>query len=138
MDRKKSTALLGAVVMIAAVAQLVPMAAAFHPPLLERLYGIRLPDESTLLLLRHRAVLLGLVGLGLLAGLVSRPILPGAIALGLASKLSYLLLVAGAHAPTPELGRVARVDLVTAPLLCLGALLWLRAARSSSRERHRS
>lgn len=132
MDRKKIAVPLAAVVLIAAAVQLLPMAAAFDPPLLERLYGVQPADETSLLLLRHRAVLLGLVGIGLVAGLIWRRILSAALALGLASKLSYLWLFAGTRAPTPEVTRVASVDLVTASLLALAALLWLRSARSAA------
>lgn len=132
MDRKKIAVPLAAVVLIAAAVQLLPMAAAFDPPLLERLYGVQPADETSLLLLRHRAVLLGLVGIGLVAGLIWRRILSAALALGLASKLSYLSLFAGTRAPTPEVTRVASVDLVTASLLALAALLWLRSARSAA------
>jgi len=133
MDRKKIAVPLVAVVLVAAAVQLLPMGAAFHPPLLERLYGVQPADETSLLLLRHRAVLLGLVGIGLVAGLIWRRLLSAALALGLASKMSYLLLFAGARAPTPEAARVASVDLVTASLLALAALLWLRSARTARR-----
>jgi hypothetical protein len=114
-------------VAAAALVQLLPAAAAFHPPLLPRLYGLAPQGPTEELLLRHRAVLLGLVGLALLAGLRAERLLPTAIAFGLLSKLSYLALYAVTRGPTAEVARVARVDAVTSALLVLAAVLLLRA-----------
>jgi hypothetical protein len=126
MDLSKLTLFCRILLVIAAVVQLLPAAAAFSPSLLNDLYGAVPADATGLLLLRHRAVLLGLVGLLLLAGAASEPLRIPAIALGLLSKVSFLVLFASAAASNPHTARVARADLVTASLLVVALIAGLR------------
>jgi hypothetical protein len=114
-----------AVLLVVGVVQLLPGIVAFAPALSKVFYGVALADDTAALLLRHRAVLLALVGLLLFAGAASAPLRVPAIAAALLSKLAYLGLYAATAAPAPEVGRVAKVDLVTALLLiAAGVVLW--------------
>ena len=123
-------------VSVAALVQLVPLAAAFQPAWLVDLYGVAPSDATLILLLRHRAVLLGLVGAILLAGVLWRALLGPALAVGLVSKLSYLLLYAISET-SPATARVARVDAFTAALLLavVGVLGVLNVLKASTRRR---
>lgn len=107
---------------VAALVQLLPVLAAFDARWLGKLYGLPALDAMTTLLLRHRAVLLGLVGMALAAGALSPKLRSLSLVLGLVSKLSFLVLAARAPPLTPLVARVARVDVVTASLLVLAAL----------------
>ncbi|HEY8209910.1 MAG TPA: hypothetical protein VIG99_20620 [Myxococcaceae bacterium] len=106
--------------------QLLPGAVALVPSLSRRFYGVALDDVTMALLTRHRAVLLALVGLLLFAGIAVPSLRTAAIVTALASKLSYVALHALGPPVTPEAARVARVDMITAPVLIAAAVvLWL-------------
>ena len=106
----------------------LPGALAFDPGASLRLYGIALAGEELIVLMRHRAVLLALVG-GLLLVAAFRPSLRGtAIAVALVSKLSFVLLFLLAPVLHPALTRVAAADAVSIVLLLAAlALGWKRA-----------
>ena len=108
------------------IVQLLPGAVAFVPSLSRRFYGVALDDVTVALLTRHRAVLLALVGLLLFAAIPFPPLRAAAIAVALTSKLTYVALFAVGPTTTAEAARVARVDMITAPLLlAAAAAFWL-------------
>jgi hypothetical protein len=107
---------------IAAFVQLIPLVGVSGAPALQRLYGVELTDPKVVLLLRQRAVLLALVGVALIAAIFVPEWRAPAIALGLLSKLSFLLIVATSK-PNALIARVAKVDAVTAVLLVVAAVL---------------
>lgn len=115
--------LVSVLVSVAAVVQLLPILGVFGTSALARLYGVTPTDATTSLLLRHRAVLLALVGVVLLAGAWWRPLQPLALGVGLTSKLSYLVLWKLTPGPTAEVTRVARIDLGSAALLAAAAVV---------------
>jgi len=119
--------LLAALVMVmVGVVQVLPVAVAFAPSLSQRFYGVALGDETTALLMRHRAILLALVGVLLFAGAAVPSLRVAALGLALASKLSYVALLALGPKVTAEAVRVARVDMITASLLLVAATaFWL-------------
>lgn len=91
------------------VLNLAPGLLALRPDRLPQAYGV-VPDAPALvLLLRHRAVLLGLVGAALTASAHDPGFRRPAILAAAVSKTSFLAL-AGKAPPTPELRRVARAD----------------------------
>jgi hypothetical protein len=54
---------------LAALIHLAPLPGLFGAAALQRLYGLEIGDADLLLLLRHRALLFGLLGLGLLGAI---------------------------------------------------------------------
>lgn len=117
--RHLATALLLAVGAI----NLLPGVVAIEPGATMRLYGIALAGDDLVMLMRHRAVLLAVVG-ALLVLAAFRPSLRlTAIAVALASKSAFLLLYALAPALQPAIARVALIDAVAiAALLAVVAL----------------
>ena len=101
---------------------LFPSIAFFAPSALRRLYGGG-ADGAMLLMLRHRAALLGIVGGGLLASAFLPEIRTPAIVAGFVSMGSYvwLWLIASPEVKKP-LQRVAILDLAALPVLALAAL----------------
>ncbi len=115
-----------AALLIAGVVQLIPLIGVTGPRALHRLYGLEVNEPGLVLLLRHRAVLLALVGLALFAGIAVPEWRGPVIVLALISKLSFLGLIAVTPATTALISRVAKVDAVTSALLvAAGLLLWL-------------
>ncbi len=105
--------------LIAGLVQCAPLIVAAKPALAQRLYATTALDATQSLLLRHRAVLLGMVGVLLLVGASVRPLRTAAIVMGLASKSSYLLLLSVEPAASAQCKRVGAIDVVTAILLVI-------------------
>lgn len=120
------TTFIVAALLIAGVVQLIPLIGVTGPRALQRLYGIEVNEPGLVLLLRHRAVLLALVGLALFAGVAVPQWRAAVIVFALVSKLSFLVLFAMTPSSNALIARVAKVDAVTSALLmAAGLLLWL-------------
>ena len=121
-------------VLVAAAINLAPVLGAIAPERMTRFYGVDLDDPNLQILMRHRAVLFGLVG-GLLLAMAFEPRLSsiGYVAGGV-SMLSFLLIAWQVGGYGPEIQRVVRVDLVGIAALAAAGLVhafWLRAALRS-------
>lgn len=96
-----------------------PLVGIIGPESLALLYGVRIEETNLLILMRHRAVLFGLLG-GFLMVAAWRPALqPAAIGVGLVSMLSIITLAWLSGGYNPLLQRIVVVD----SLLSLGLLL---------------
>jgi hypothetical protein len=89
---------------------------------LTRLYGVAAADATTVLLLRHRAVMFAVLGIGFAASAFVPMLRVPAAVLALVTMLAFVLL-AGGDAYGPAIRRVARVDIVMSVLVvaALGA-----------------
>lgn len=95
---------------------------------LQSLYGVALTDPDVLLAMRHRAVLLGIVGALLLVAAFRGQWRGLAAAVGIASMGSYALLALPLEAHGPAMQRVFWIDLVAIALLVCGYLISARRA----------
>ena len=110
-------------ILLASLINLAPVSGVVSSARLQALYGIAFADPNLLILMRHRAVLFGIVGGLLVASGFHPPLRPVGFAVGLLSMLSFVLiawLVGGYNA---ELRRVLLVDVVGSVLLIGAALL---------------
>jgi len=125
-------ALCSASILLVAVVNLVPVSGLFSAGRLEALYGLALEDPNLLILMRHRAVLFGIVG-GLLAvSAFHRPLRPAGFAAGLISMLSFVLLAVLVGDYSEALRRIVVVDLVASAVLVGAVVLDHRAAPSGT------
>ncbi|MGH8453942.1 MAG: phosphopantetheine adenylyltransferase [Nevskiales bacterium] len=112
---------IAALLLVAGAFNLYSLIGVFGPDSLAALYGIRIEETNLLILMRHRAVLFGLLG-GFLMIAAFRPVLqPAAIIAGLVSMLSIIALALGSGGYNPLLYRIVVVD----SILSLGLLLAL-------------
>jgi hypothetical protein len=111
--------------LVAALVNLAPVSGVFSVERLETLYGITLEDPNLIILLRHRAILFGIVGV-LLAASAFRPSLrPIGVAAGLVSMLSFIAIGCLVGDYNEELRRVVLIDLVASALLIgAGVATW--------------
>ena len=79
-------------VLVAAAINLAPLLGAFAPDRMTALYGVNLDDPNLQILMRHRAVLFGLVGGVLLGAAFHPPLRTLGYTAGFASMLSFLLI----------------------------------------------
>lgn len=112
--------------LVAAVVHLTPVSGLAGSETLQRLYGIVTPDANALLLLRHRALLFGLVAIPLLIAIPQPAWRLPAMTGALLSIASFLLLSALETPSSPELRRVVQIDLVVLVVLVPALVLSLR------------
>ena len=112
-----------ALILVVGLVNLLPVSGVLSANRLQALYGIAIADADLLILVRHRAVLFGIVGGLLVASAFRVPLRPIGIAAGLISMLSFVLIawLVGNH--NAELRRVVVVDLVASVALLGAALL---------------
>lgn len=110
-----------------AVVHLLPVAPVFAPEALTRLYGVQSGDTTLLVLLRHRAVLLALVGLLCLWAAASPAARPTALLAASVNIASYLVFYLLYGAPAGPLRTVAIVDAVA--LVPLAVAAWTTLLR---------
>jgi hypothetical protein len=118
-------------VLIAAAINLAPAMGAVLPERMPAFYGVRLDDPNLQILMRHRAVLFGLVGGLLLVAAFHPPLRTLGYVVGFSSMLSFLLIAWQVGGYGAELQRVIRVDVVGIAALAGAARVhafWLRPA----------
>lgn len=91
---------------------------------LTRLYGLPFRDPDLLILMRHRAVLFGILGLLLLAAAFHQPLQPTALLAGIVSVGSFLALAWTAPDYNAHIARVFAADVVALVLLLVAAAAW--------------
>ncbi len=107
---------------------LMPIAPVFVPETLARLYGIAPGDTTLLVLLRHRSLLLALVGILCLWAAWSTPARPAALLAAAINIVGFLGFYALYGNPSGALRTIAIVDLIALPPLAFAA--WTTLIRS--------
>jgi hypothetical protein len=110
-------------ILLVGLVNLLPVAGVFSGARLHALYGVALQDPNIVILMRHRAVLFGIVGGLLVSAAFHAPLRPAGYGAGFVSMLSFVLiawLVGGFNA---ELRRVVIVDLIASAALLVAVLL---------------
>lgn len=118
-------------IVLTGLVNLLPVSGVLSSGRLQALYGVALQDPNVIILMRHRAVLFGIVGGLLLLSAFHSPLRPVGYAAGFISMLSFVLIAWLVGGYNPELKRVLVVDIVASAAL-LAALLLERAALRSS------
>jgi len=109
---------------------LLPVTGVLSVGRLHTLYGVSLANPNVIILMRHRAVLFGVIGILLIAAAFHTPLRPVALAAGLVSMLSFVFVAYLVGEFNTELRRVVIVDVVASVLLVGAGLM---ALWSSSR-----
>lgn len=113
--------LVSAMLVVVALIHLLPLSGALGAARLRSLYGIALDEPNLLILMRHRAVLFGLLGAFFLYAAFRPDLQPVALVLGFASVLSFLGLAWSVGNYNRQLGRVFAADVVALVCLAIGA-----------------
>lgn len=112
--------------VVPGVIHLLPLSGLLGADALTRLYGLDFSDPNLEILMRHRAVLFGLVG-ALLVGAAFHARLRGAaLIVGSVSLLSFLALAWDVGGYNAAVGRVVAADLIALASLVGAALLHRR------------
>jgi heme A synthase len=116
---------------VAGVINLLPSLLAFLPEKIVKSYGIEIPNANYELLLRHRAILFGIIGgLMIYAALDKKHYELSTIA-GLVSMISFIILyfLIGKDINS-ELKKVMIIDVVATVILCIGFIMFLLKSKT--------
>lgn len=90
-----------------------PSITAFNPSGITALYGVAFDNEAALLLVRHRQIMLGLLGAMLVCGAFFSPLRMLAITINVLSKSAFLALSLTTSTLTPGFQRIVYFDVVS-------------------------
>lgn len=96
--------------IIVGIINVLPIIVFFDPSKTATLYGVPIEGESLTIMMRHRGVLLFLIGLALIVAAFKPEYRTFAIALALISKFAFLFLTFTGSNYTSELKQVAFID----------------------------
>lgn len=108
--------------VIVGVIHLLPLSGALSAERLSTLYGLPFHEPNLAILMRHRAVLFGVLGAFLVAAAFRPSWQPMAFAAGGVSVVSFLWLAASAGGYNAEIARVVWADVVALVCLVIGGL----------------
>jgi hypothetical protein len=103
--------------VIVGIIHLLPLSGMLSPARLTALYGLSFEQTDLAILMRHRAVLLGTVGLLALYAVIDARLQPAALAVGAVSVLSFLAIALSTGGYNSLINRVVIADVVA--LVCL-------------------
>ena len=129
---KRMRSIVSGVLMLVAVVHALPLAGVLGAGKLLQLYGVPVQDPGLELLLRHRAVLFGLLAALLCYAALHPPLHRAALVAGLVSVVSFLWLWWSTGTTSAALARVAQIDGVALALLVVGAVAHLRAGAAAA------
>jgi hypothetical protein len=116
---------------IAGLINLLPSLLAFLPEKIAKSYGIDIPNSNYELLLRHRAVLFGIIGGLMIYSAIAKKHYEIATTAGLISMTSFIILYflidKGINS---ELKKVMIIDVVATAILCIGLILFLLKSKT--------
>lgn len=115
-----------AVLLLVAALHLLPLVGVLGAHRLARLYGVAVQDANLEILLRHRAVLFGLLAAFLGYAAVHRHLHALALVAGTVSVVTFLLLAWSVGHYNAALSTVVKADLVALALLVMAAGVHLR------------
>ncbi|TDR40096.1 hypothetical protein DFR29_114148 [Tahibacter aquaticus] len=122
--------IVAAALVVAGIIHLLPLSGMLGSSQLAALYGLNIDEPNLALLMRHRAVLFGLLGLFLLVAAFRPNWQPAALLAGLISVVAFLLLAWPGSGYNAQIARVIVADWVA-----LGCLLGGLAAYARMRLR---
>lgn len=107
------------ILVIVGIINILPIMVFFSPSQTKKLYGIPLEGETLTLLMRHRGVLLSIVGIALIVSAFKTDYRIFAIALAFISKATFIFLITTSSNYAVELRQVALIDVGAMILLAV-------------------
>jgi hypothetical protein len=107
------------ILIIVGIVNVLPLIVFFDPTKTVKLYGFPIDGESLIILMRHRGVLLSLVGIALIIAAFKSEYIVLAVGLALVSKIAFNFLTFTSASYTPEIQNVALIDVGSIVLLII-------------------
>lgn len=121
---------ISAVLILAGVVHLLPLAGVLGAERLQALYGVAVQDANLLILLRHRAVLFGLLGMFLIVAAFHPALQLAALLMGLLSVVAFIGLGSLVGGYNAAIGRVIWVDVLAGVALVAALIMYCLAWRN--------
>ena len=112
--------LMTAVLILVGIIHLLPLAGVSGAERIQSLYGVTLGDPNVVILMRHRAVLFGLLGTFFIVAAFVPALQLSALILGTISVISFLLLAWSTGGYNASIARVVTADWIALALLLVG------------------
>ena len=112
--------------LVAGIIHLLPVPGVMGVSTLTRLYGIEVNDPNTAILLQHRALLFGVLGVLMLSAIALPWLRVTALTVALFSAASFVVVAIGVGGYNQAIGRVVLADVVASMLLAAGLVVELR------------
>jgi len=110
---------------LAGIINFIPSILAFLPKKINQSYGVEVPNQNYELLLRHRAVLFGIIGSVMIFSAVSQLYYELSVIIGMVSMVSFIILFKGIKGTiNSELTKVMKIDIVGIIILLVGYMLY--------------
>lgn len=124
--------LISVMLIVAGIIHLLPVSGVLGGAQLASLYGLPFNEPNLAILMRHRAVLFGLLGMFLVVAAFRRNWQAAAFGAGFISVLSFLAFAWTADSYNAQIGRVVTADLIALLCLVIGLACYVcRSSRSS-------
>ena len=120
-----TTKIIALMLIIVAIIHLVPLVGVLGAERLAALYGLDFSEPNLSILMRHRAVLFGLLGAFFAYAAFKPSVQPIAFVAGFVSVISFLWLVWSTDGSNSLLGKIASVDVIALVCLIVGTGLFL-------------
>lgn len=117
--------LVSAMLLIVCIIHLLPLPGVLGSERLAALYGVSFAEPNLAILMRHRALLLGLLGVFWLYAAFRPAYQPLAFIAGFVSVPSFLWLAWSVGGYNAQLARVFAADVVAFACLLVGTVAWL-------------
>lgn len=118
--------------LVSGLIHLLPVPGVLGASALARLYGIEVSDPNLAILLQHRALLFGLLGVLMWIAIAVPSLRITVLAMALFSASSFIVVALSVGGFNAALNRVVIADVLASVLLAagLGAEFWLRNGRA--------
>jgi len=116
--------------LLAGLMNFIPVAGVLGPGRLRALYGVPMEEPNLIILMRHRALLFGLVGAFMMVAAFCPDLQVLAIVAGLVSMLGFVVLARATGGANAQLRKVVWVDIVASAGLIIALVLHLAGERA--------
>lgn len=122
--------LVSAMLVVVAIIHLLPLSGVLGATQLASLYGLDFSDPNLAILMRHRAVLFGLMGAFFLYTAFKPALQPIAFVAAFVSIVSFLVLAWMTGSYNPQVARICTGDVVALVALVVAIIAWAAARRA--------
>jgi hypothetical protein len=121
------------VLVLVGLIHLLPLIGVLGAPRLEALYGITITEPNLVVLMRHRAVMFGLLGGFMLLAAFVPSLRLWALLLALLSTASFTWLAWSSAGANASIGRVAMIDAAAVLVTLVGLAAWFATRMPANR-----
>lgn len=121
-----------ALLILVGIIHLLPLSGVLGAERLSALYGIVIDQPDLVIMMRHRAILFGILGLFLIYSAFSAAFQPAALLAGFVSVTSFIAIALSTGGYNGSIGKVVVADIIALAFLLVAAGLYFYQSRQVS------